>query len=420
MMENQHYDRQLRAMLTILEQDYAGLAVNPKPVDDRYYIQAAGMAWKEGTLDALTFLRFGSQMLATTMDRSLHLTLTSDQYTPWHPGFDVRRVGEELIVTDVQQDTRLHPGDRILRLNAISPGMHRSQFQKNFLYAREPEREMWGNVLKMTAHMLVEHRDGRQEDLPLNRYTTPRPQVPTVVTEPAPGIIHLKVGELNQEGQLEGLVCSCREKLDSAKRLIIDLRQAKAGSEEALLPLVPYILNSSKTMSEAAGLQTLCTLYTEENCRRRAGILSQYAGDPEADRLLGELEHLRGAGWVEETVDLWEDVPGVIHPRGNQTVLLMDSFCEGAAESFALIARKEHRAKLLGRSTRGNLDYAGMISVRLSEEFIFTYPMTITRAAREGEGFLGKGIQPDVVVPFTPQEATEDLLLRQACAPDIF
>lgn len=419
-MENQHYDRQLRAMLTILERDYAGLAVNPKPVDDRYYIQAAGMAWKEGTLDALTFLRFGSQMLATTMDRSLHLTLTAESYAPWRPGFDVRRVGEELIVTGVQEDTRLHPGDRLLRLNAISPGMHRSQFQKNFLYAWEPEREMWGNVLKMTTHMLVEHRDGRQEDLPLNRFTAPRPPLPTVLSEPAPGIIHLKVGDLNQENQLEALVSTHQRKLDSAKRLIIDLRWAKGGSEEALLPLVPYILRTSKTMTEAAGVQALCTLYTEENCRRRAGILAQYAGDPEADRILGELERLRGSGWVEETVDLWEDAPESIHPRGNQTVLLVDSFCEGAAESFALIAKKENRAKLLGRATRGNLDYAGMISVRLSEEFIFTYPMTITRSAREGEGFLGKGIQPDIFVPFVPEEATEDLLLHRACAPELF
>ena len=82
-MNNPHYDRQLRAMLTILSHDYAGLALTDAPVDSRYYVQAAGMAWKEGTLDALTFLRFGSQMLATTMDRSLRLALTAEGYAPW-------------------------------------------------------------------------------------------------------------------------------------------------------------------------------------------------------------------------------------------------------------------------------------------------------------------------------------------------
>ena len=418
-MENQHYDRQLRALLTILERDYAGIAVNPKPVDDRYYIQAAGMAWKEGKLDALTFLRFGSQMLATTQDRSLRLQLTAADYTPWRPGFDVRRVGDALLVTGVQEDTRLRPGDRIVRLNAISPGMHRAQFQKNFLYAQEPERELWGNVLKMTKHMLVEHRDGNLEDLPLNRFTGPRPHCPAVLTEPEPGICCLNVGDLSREGELEALVSANRWKLDGARRLIIDLRQANAGDEEALLPLVPYILNSPKTMSEAVGPQTLCTLYTEENCRRRAGILSQYAGMEEADRMLDQLDRLRGAGWVEETFDLWEDAPETIHPRGNQTVLLIDSFCEGAAESFALLAKKEARAKLLGRATRGNLDYAGMITVLLSQEITFTYPMSITRSAREGKGFLGEGIQPDIFLPFTPEEATRDILLHRACSREI-
>lgn len=413
-MENQHYDRQLRAMLMILENDYAGSALTREPVDSRYYIQAAGMAWKEGTLDGLTFLRFGSQMLATTLDRSLRLRLDSEDYTPWRPGFDARRVGEHLFVTAVQEETRLRPGDRILRLNAISPGMHRAQFQKNFLYAQEPEREMWGNVLKMTRHMLVEHSDGSQEDMPLGRFTGPRPHYPPSVREIAPGILCLNVGDLRQEGMLEELVSRNRPALDGAKRLIIDLRQANSGEESELLPLLPYVLGSPKTMSQAAGAQTLCTLYTEDNCRRRAGILCRYAGIPEADRELANLEEMAGAGWVEEKLDLWEDVPEIIHPRGGETLVLTDSFCEGAAESFALLAKKEGRARLIGRATRGTLDYAGMISVRLSDAITFTYPMSITREARDGQGFRGKGIQPDATIPFTPEECTRDTILNHA------
>ena len=138
----------------------------------------------------------------------------------------------------------------------------------------------------------------------------------------------------------------------------------------------------------------------------------------EADKMLRQLECLRGAGWVEETFDLWEDVPETIHPRGNRTLLLIDSFCEGPAESFALLAKKEGRAKLLGRATRGSLDYSGMITVLLSQEISFTYPMSITRSAREGEGFLGRGVQPDVFLPFTPEEATRDILLHRACTEE--
>lgn len=116
----------------------------------------------------------------------------------------------------------------------------------------------------------------------------------------------------------------------------------------------------------------------------------------------------------EETLDLWEDEPETIRPRGGKTFILTDSFCEGAAESFALLSKKEGRARLIGRATRGALDYAGIISVRLSDTITFTYPMSITREARDGRGFQGKGVQPDVYIPFTPAECTGDVILNHA------
>lgn len=419
-MKNHFYDKQLRAMLTILESDYAGLALGGEVVDSRYYVQAAGMAWKEGRLDNLLFLRFGSQMLATTKDRSLRLSLTAEGYAPWRPGFDARRYGDSLIVTAAQEDRRLRPGESILRLNALSPQAHRAQFQKNFLYGDEPEREMWGNVLKMTRHVLVQHADGSKEDLPLLHVTGPRPACAPQARQMEAGVVLLKVGDIGDGEALRALVAQNRALLDGARRLVIDLRATHDGEEGDFLPLVPYILSGRKTMSEAAGAQTFCTLYTEENCRRRIGILAPYAGEPAADALIAGLEEKRGAGWVEETLDLWEDVPEAIEPRGRETVLVIDTFCEGAAEAFALLARREGRAKLVGRATMGSLDYANMISVALSEEMTFTYPMSITKQARDGNGYKGRGVQPDVNLPFTPEECGADLLLAKACEAGLF
>lgn len=412
-MENRHYDRQLRAMLNILENDYAGLALADKPVDSRYYVQAAGMAWKEGTLDGLTFLRFGSQMLATTGDRSLRLALHEEGYAPWRPGFDARRTGEHLVVTAVQEDARLRPGDRILRINALTPQQHRQQFQKNFLYADTPEREMWGNVLKMAKHMLVQHADGAQEDMPLMRFTGLRPQRGSTLRAEGHALV-LTVGDLSDGEALGRLAAENEQAMNAADRLIIDLRGAHGGEEEDFLPLMPYILSAQKSMSEAAGAQALRTLYTEANCRRRMALLAPYAGDAAADALLADLRDKQGAGWVTETADLWADLPQAIAPRGGQTVLLTDSFTEGAAESFALLAKREGRARLVGRATRGALDYGDLITVALSEEIAFTYPMSITLAASEGRGFTNCGVAPDEEIPFTEEETRQDLLLLRA------
>lgn len=54
-MRHDDYDKQLRAMLAILKNDYAGLALGGKVVDGWYYMQVASMAWTEGKLDDLLF-----------------------------------------------------------------------------------------------------------------------------------------------------------------------------------------------------------------------------------------------------------------------------------------------------------------------------------------------------------------------------
>ena len=413
-MGNPYFDRQLRSIIAILERDYAGLARSESPADFRYYIQAAGMAWKQGKLDQLLFLRYVSQMLATTGDRSLRLAVTADDYRPWRAGFDVRRVGDALYVTAAPEDARLRPGDRITELNGRSPGEHRARFQKNFLYGDTPEREMWGNVLKMAEDITVAHPDGGVERLPVLRLEGPRPAEPTRLLLPAPGAVQLVVGSLGSGEALERLVAGERAALDSAELLIIDLRRATGDDPAALLPLIPYILSEAKTMNEADGPQAFRTLYTRENCLRRLAQLEPYRDDPEAAGLIREIEDRYGAGWVAETFTLWDDLPQPISPRGRRVTLLTDTWTEGAPEAFALLAQKEGRAGSIGRATMGSLDYSTLIRVRVSDTAALTYPMSISEEAAQGRGFQGRGVVPHRVIPFTPEECREDILLKTA------
>lgn len=414
MVDNPYYDRQLRGILSILERDYAGLARTDAPVDARYYIQAAGMAWKKGELDQLLFLRFVSQMLATTMDRSLRLSVASEDYRPWHAGFDVRRVDDFLYVTAARGDSRLRPGDRIVELNGRSPGAHKSHFQKNFLYSDVPEREMWGNVLKMAEHMTVEHMDGNIERLPLLRLDRPRPSEPTRIEQISPAAVRLAVGSLDSAGTLEAIIAAGQAKLDGAALLVLDLRHATGDDPSALLPLVPYILSEEKTMNEAEGTQTCRTLYTQENCQRRLEQLAPFRDDPEAAGMIREIESRYGAGWITETFPLWDDMPRPIAPRGNRVVVLTDTWTEGAPEAFVLLARKEGRANIIGRATMGTMDYSALIRVRISDTAVLTYPISISEDAARGNGYLGRGVIPSKVIPFTPEECLEDVILRAA------
>ena len=73
------------------------------------------------------------------------------------------------------------------------------------------------------------------------------------------------------------------------------------------------------------------------------------------------------------------------------------------------------RAVLAGRPTMGTLDYTNPVMVEY-DEFIFTYPISRTAASLEGEGVDERGVQPDVLVPWTPEECTADLLAQKALA----
>ena len=94
-------------------------------------------------------------------------------------------------------------------------------------------------------------------------------------------------------------------------------------------------------------------------------------------------------------------------------MVLTDTWCEQEAERFVQLAKQQGRAVLAGRPTMGTLDYTNPVMVEY-DEFIFTYPISRTAASLEGEGVDERGVQPDVLVPWTPEECTADLLAQKA------
>ena len=102
--------------------------------------------------------------------------------------------------------------------------------------------------------------------------------------------------------------------------------------------------------------------------------------------------------------------------RGNfcKVILLTDVTCAYAGETFVSLCRKSPRTEALGRPTGGSIDYCNPVSVSFDGRFVFTYPMSKTQAAAEGRGLSGRGLAPDLYIPWSEQECTEDKLLQEA------
>lgn len=376
---NKRYDELFAEIVEILRHDWAGAPLAEDRFDPKYYNQSIGQAWKDGKLDELLFLRHISQMLACTGDRHLRLSLRpSETYIPCFPGFFVRRYENALYVTEVCGDDRLVVGDRIDSINGGAPEEHRKRIQKNFFYADVPEREDWLGLLKMAEHIDVTHADGSSERLALTQFPC-RPSLPA----------------------------SARV-ISAAEGVIMDLRNLRDMDEDEMLSLLPLVCQKDTPLSELVDTEIYVN-YSRRNCLVKAAALEGFEG---AEEFISELKEKAGKGNLLENIS--DDT--VIDAGADRPVAVVtDTWTRNGAETFALAAKRAG-AVLIGRPTLGTVDLCGDVSLALDERYVLTWPTAVTRAAKEGRGVFGQGVQPDIYIPFTPQECREDILLREAAS----
>jgi len=110
--------------------------------------------------------------------------------------------------------------------------------------------------------------------------------------------------------------------------------------------------------------------------------------------------------------------PEVIEPAEagpEQVVLITDTFCEMEGEAFAAMCQRcGSRVKTVGRPTMGTLDYDDCITISLNDHMRLSYPIRMSKAAYEGRGISEKGLPVDEYIAWTPEEITEDLLMKKA------
>ncbi|MCC8356463.1 MAG: hypothetical protein LJU34_01185 [Oscillospiraceae bacterium] len=397
------FDQLFGDIVAILRRDYAGWEA-PEGFDPQYYNQAIGQAWHDGRLDALLFLRYVSQMLACTGNRALRLMLLPQEgYAPYSPGFFTRRHEDSLVVTALAGETRLAVGDRITAVNGGSPARHRQTIQKNFFYAAEnaPEREDWNGLLKMADTVTV-----NGDTIPLAHYPRKSPHPGPAVRFLEEDVLYLRPPALDRLEETQAL--AGRLENISFQGLILDMRNGDGSFEAAFYPLLPWLCREDTSLTELLGPTELFVNYTPLNCALKAAALETVPGGA---AYVSELREKAGRGFIledsapEETI-----IPG----RGPKRIaVLTDTWCRGAGEGLVLAA-KNAGAALIGRATLGTLDYSGPVSCQLDDRFIFTWPTAITKAAREGHGMMGVGIQPDIYIPWTSEECTRDVLLGAA------
>lgn len=420
-------DQIMRQVFDALAHDYAGMP----ECDDGLGTQWAGMfssAQRSKILYDKLFYQYMTQRLAGLGDHNLcFLTGPNCSYAPETCGFDVRRFGEELWVTRVRQDGRVKPGDAFVTINKDALDDHLARAIGNPTGSDDPERQQWGALLTQATHGLVRHADGSTTDLKIRRFPAQlgAPCDPCTIEALPDGTRVITVTQLD-DSELGALADARRDELAHAPRLVIDVRSCSGGAEANAYPLLDFLFDEDGDLRDIEGPEVVLTNYSAANCQRREAqiaqlrALAQMQDDEETRATLSWLDDNlqtvranRGKGWVEETVEA-DSLPVHAGPAGQRVVLLTDTTCADAAEWLVRIASGSPRVTTVGRATQGSLDYANPLAMAFEDRFIFVYPMSKTKAAAQGQGMRGVGIAPDVCVPFTPQECTEDVILARA------
>lgn len=411
----------LNDLFLTIRNDYAGWDAKQKRHNPSPFVTMLGQSYYDRRMSSLLVLQAVNQYCAGMRDRNLRFTLNEEGYEPFSRGFSVRRCADGMFVDAVTQEMRLHPGDKVLAINHTAPERIVRDLPNPLLAADEPEREQWNGYLKLANDITVRHADGTEETLELDRYPQDAAAAPSC-RELAPGVLLLAPGALNDADALTAFVEAHQNALDTCKKLVLDLRCCTGEEEGALLPLLPYLVAKDTTAQEAFGDRRIRTHYTKMNCTRLIHMLTPYLvdEDPElrqtAQELTAYYRDQSGKGWVDEEEELPVSAETPILRRGpEQVVVLTDTWCEQEAERLVQLAKQQGRATLLGRPTMGTLDYCNPVFVEY-DEFLFTYPISRTVASLEGNGVDERGVQPDILVPWTPEECTHDLLAEQALA----
>lgn len=286
--------------------------------------------------------------------------------------------------------------------------------------------------------------DGHVMRLDLRRYPveTPDPEFTTRVQDSA---VVMRIDDLSQAGKVAQAVSEATAALaeQGAGKLVLDLRHCAGTADPAsYLALLPLLVDAEIDAKQVMDDVELFTVYSKNNAAALIADIDRVrpaldeTGLSMADELCADIqakadevlarkrtthvmaERLRMAELPEVLPSPFTDervAPNANAPR--LACILVDPDTGEGAERLAQAVMGMERVRLVGRATKGWVDYANYLNSELEGiACSFTYPISRTKANHDGEGFERTGLPLDVHVPFTPEECTHDAILEAALA----
>lgn len=323
-------------------------------------------------------------------------------------GFSVRRYDDALYVTATPQEERLIIGDKIITIDGEDIPTLALKHHKR-LEEKLPERQLWGTIIRRSTSVLVK-RNEEIFALNLSDYESEPYQATHSFKLLDNETAYMQIMDFAEEKPIQEIINNNRKKLGEIKNLIIDVRVNYGGNDMFYFPLLHYIFDRILQFPDLfAEDELMYTNYTERNCKLWIQELRDYMNqelDQSTVGLLEEdiklIEENYGKGFQEVPEDTDFEIKGSSSPE--HIYVLTDYFCGSSGDTFVSNAKKSPKVTVVGRATMGIMDYFNVVTIDYGD-FEFWYGIS---KMNSNYSINGKGVEPDIYIPWTPDHLKED------------
>ena len=407
----------------IMQHDYAGWMETKNLVKAADVLQELQELNESGELNDQTFSHVINKYLLNYQDKHVYF-ITDNEYTfsPTYCGFSVIRHENSLFVTATYEETNLQVGTEIIEIDGKSIEQNAKE-NANFLRDEIIERQQWGIVLNKASSLTIKKADGNTEQFLVSKheYTTEQVNELKVLEN---DIIYFKLSRFEYSEQLEVLINEVMELAKQHSKLILDLRDNGGGNAGLLNPLIPYFFSSSEKPS--INIPNRLFNCTENNVDAFIQFIEemrpQITDQDTIDMLnfaVEEFNRNKGKGFI--SLDFTKLLQSRADSfKGNDylsaIVILTNSKTASASEENVGLCKQSSKVTIIGQATCGINDYSDLVYRKWEEgKFVLNYPISKVEDFTAIHPIHGKGIHPDLYVPFSVENLQKDAELEIAC-----
>jgi hypothetical protein len=227
---------------------------------------------------------------------------------------------------------------------------------------------------------------------------------PTFMVRDGTVIVSVPSHDPTYKPVLDSLVAANAAALQSAQRLIIDLRGDNGGSSGTTNSLYPYVASHDMRPDPLDFHRAL--MFSSPDQIVYAGV----AFGPDTSAFVrGLLARLRAhpggfAPVLDPDKPAEPDAPDSIIMGPARVGLMIDDGTVSAGEVIVMEAQRSNRVTVYGENTAGALDYESTNTVRITEgerRWYLGYPTITANSDIPRGGMRGKGIAPDVRIDWS-------------------